>query len=183
MRIDEMNKKILYLLQQDGRMTYKDIAKAINRSESTVRDRISIMEDEGVIKGYSAIVDRGKVGLHCCARLFAKARLEELDSLSKKLAEFENIFQIDHVSGDHNLRFTVAAHDYSQLKRVINTQIANLPLEIIQIDIIMKSLKEGGLSNSSKSTEHLICKVAEALRNCFSDGPLRPSGGSGNTLC
>ncbi|MGA2883654.1 MAG: Lrp/AsnC family transcriptional regulator [Halobacteriota archaeon] len=144
MRIDEMNKKILYLLQQDGRMTYKDIAKAINRSESTVRDRISIMEDEGVIKGYSAIVDRGKVGLHCCARLFAKARLEELDSLSKKLAEFENIFQIDHVSGDHNLRFTVAAHDYSQLKRVINTQIANLPLEIIQIDIIMKSLKEGG---------------------------------------
>jgi Lrp/AsnC family transcriptional regulator for asnA, asnC and gidA len=144
MRIDEMNKKILYLLQQDGRMTYKDIAKAINRSESTVRDRISIMEEEGVIKGYSAIVDRAKVGLHCCARVFAKAPLEELESLSKKLAEFENIFQIDHVSGDHNLRFTVAANDYSQLRNVMNAQIADLPLDIKQIDIIMKSLKESG---------------------------------------
>jgi Lrp/AsnC family transcriptional regulator, regulator for asnA, asnC and gidA len=144
MRIDEMNKKILYLLQQDGRMTYKDIAKAINRSESTVRDRISIMEDEGVIKGYSAIVDRGKVGLHCCASVFAKAPLEELDSLSNKLAEFENVFQIDHVSGDHNLRFTVAALDYSQLRSVMNNQIADLPLDIKQVDIVMKSMKELG---------------------------------------
>lgn len=144
MRIDEMNRKILYLLQQDGRMTYKDIAKAINRSESTVRDRISIMEDEGVIKGYSAIIDRGKVGLNCCARVFGKAPLEELDSLSKKLVELENIFQIDHVSGDHNLRFTVAASDYSELKRKMNTQISNLPIEIVQLDIIMRSLKEGG---------------------------------------
>jgi len=144
MRIDEMNKKILYLLQQDGRMTYKDIAKAINRSESTVRDRISIMEDEGVIKGYCAIVDRRKVGLHCCASVFAKAPLEELDSLSKKLTEFENVFQIEHVSGDHNLRFSVAALDYSQLRSVMNGQIADLPLEIRQIDIVMKSLKELG---------------------------------------
>ncbi|MGZ4913974.1 MAG: Lrp/AsnC family transcriptional regulator [Halobacteriota archaeon] len=144
MRIDEMNKKILFLLQQDGRMTYKDIAKAINRSESTVRDRISIMEDEGVIRGYSAIIDRSKVGLNCCARVHAKSPLEELDTLSKKLGELENIFQIDHVSGDHNIRFTVAASDYSQLKRVMNSQISNLPLDIVQIDIIMRSLKEGG---------------------------------------
>ncbi len=144
MRIDEMNKKILGLLQQDGRMTYKDIAQAINRSESTVRDRISIMEDEGVIKGYCAIVDRGKVGLQCCASIFAKAPMEELDSISKKLAEFENVFQIEHVSGDHNLRFSVAALDYSQLRKVMNGQIADLPLEIKQIDIVMKSLKELG---------------------------------------
>jgi len=144
MHIDEMNKKILYLLQQDGRMTYKDIAKAINRSESTVRDRISIMEDEGVIKGYSAIVDRAKVGLHCCATVFAKTPLKEFDSVSKKLAEFENVFQIDYVSGDHNLRFIIAAHDYAQLRTVMNGQIAGLPLEIKQVDIVMKSLKEGG---------------------------------------
>ena len=144
MRIDEMNKKILCLLQQDGRMTYKDIAQAINRSESTVRDRISIMEDEGVIKGYCAIVDRGKVGLRCCASVFAKAPIEELDSISQKLAEFENVFQIEHVSGGHNLRFSVAALDYSQLRSVMNGQIADLPLEILQIDIVMKSLKELG---------------------------------------
>jgi DNA-binding Lrp family transcriptional regulator len=102
------------------------------------------MEDEGVIKGYCAVVDRAKVGLHCCASVFAKAPLEELDSLSKKLTEFENVFQIEHVSGDHNLRFSVAALDYSQLRSVMNGKIADLPLEIRQIDIVMKSLKELG---------------------------------------
>jgi Lrp/AsnC family transcriptional regulator for asnA, asnC and gidA len=144
MRIDEMNKKILLMLQQDGRMTYKDIAKAINRSESTVRDRISIMEDEGVIKGYSAIIDKEKVGLKCCAIVCAKMNLADLEAVSKKLQDIDNVFQIDHISGDHNLRFTIAANDYSQLKKIVNSMFSKLNLEIAQIDILMKSLKEFG---------------------------------------
>jgi Lrp/AsnC family transcriptional regulator for asnA, asnC and gidA len=144
MRIDEMNKKILLMLQQDGRMTYKDIAKAINRSESTVRDRISIMEDEGVIKGYSAIIDKDKVGLKCCAIVCANINLDDLESVSKKLQEIDNVFQIDHVSGDHNLRFTIAANDYSQLKKIVNSMFSNFSLEITHLDVLMKSLKEFG---------------------------------------
>ncbi len=144
MRIDEMNKKILLMLQQDGRMTYKDIAKAINRSESTVRDRISIMEDEGVIKGYSAIIDKEKVGLKCCAIVCAKINLDDLEAVSKKLQEIDNVFQIDHVSGDHNLRFTIAANDYSQLKKIVNSMFSHSNLEITHLDVLMKSLKEFG---------------------------------------
>jgi len=144
MRIDEMNKKILLMLQQDGRMTYKDIAKAINRSESTVRDRISIMEDEGVIKGYSAIIDKDKVGLKCCAIVCANINLDDLEAVSKKLQEIDNVFQIDHVSGDHNLRFTIAANDYSQLKKIVNSMFSNFNLEITHLDVLMKSLKEFG---------------------------------------
>jgi Lrp/AsnC family transcriptional regulator, regulator for asnA, asnC and gidA len=144
MRIDEMNKKILLMLQQDGRMTYKDIAKAINRSESTVRDRISIMEDEGVIKGYSAIIDKDKVGLKCCAIVCANINLDDLEAVAKKLQEIDNVFQIDHVSGDHNLRFTIAANDYSQLKKIVNSMFSNFNLEITHLDVLMKSLKEFG---------------------------------------
>ncbi len=58
MKIDKMNKKILNILQQSGRMTYKDVAKKIDRAQSTVRDRIGIMEEEGVIKGYTVVINK-----------------------------------------------------------------------------------------------------------------------------
>ena len=43
MKIDAINKKILFLLQKDARMTYKEIAEELNRSETTIRDRIKAM--------------------------------------------------------------------------------------------------------------------------------------------
>ncbi|MCJ2531799.1 MAG: winged helix-turn-helix transcriptional regulator, partial [Candidatus Thermoplasmatota archaeon] len=55
---DAMNRKILNLLQLDGRTTMADIARRLRRSESSIRERIRRMEAKGMIKGYYACVDK-----------------------------------------------------------------------------------------------------------------------------
>jgi len=144
MRIDDINKKILYLLQKDARMTYKDIARALNRSESTIRDRISIMEDEGVIKGYAAVINKEKVGLNCNARTFVKIDPKNLDTCIKELQKLESVYQINQISGDHNLEFSIAATDYDHLRRILKENISPLGLNDLTINIIMNSIKEEG---------------------------------------
>jgi len=144
MRIDDINKKILYLLQKDARMTYKDIARALNRSESTIRDRISIMEDEGVIKGYSAVINKEKVGLNCNARTFVKIDPKNLDASIKELQKIESVYQINQISGDHNLEFSIAATDYDHLRRILKENISPLGINDLTINIIMNSVKEEG---------------------------------------
>ena len=57
-RIDPMNVRILNILQQDGRATTAEIARRMKRAESTVKERIGLMEEAGVIKGYTAVVDK-----------------------------------------------------------------------------------------------------------------------------
>lgn len=144
MRIDEINKKILYLLQKDARMTYKDIARELNRSESTVRDRMAILEEQGVIKSYSAIIDKEKVGLNCNARISAKVDPSNLDHYMKELQKLEVIYQIDQMSGNHNLQFSVAAKDYDHLTSILKEQISPIGIKNIEINIIMNSVKEEG---------------------------------------
>jgi len=144
LRIDEINKKILYILQKDARMTYKDIARELNRSESTVRDRMAILEEQGVIKSYSAIIDKEKVGLNCNARISAKVDPSNLDQYMKELKKIEVIYQIDQMSGNHNLQFSVAAKDYDHLASILKERISPIGIKNIEINIIMNSEKEEG---------------------------------------
>ena len=144
MRIDDINKRILYLLQKDARMTYKDIARALNRSESTIRDRISIMENEGVVKGYSAVINKEKVGLNCNARAFAMIDPKNLDACIKELQKIESVYQINQISGGHNLEFSIAATDYDHLQSILKAKVAPLGINDVTINIIINSVKEEG---------------------------------------
>jgi Lrp/AsnC family transcriptional regulator for asnA, asnC and gidA len=125
-------------------MTYKDIAKALSRSESTIRDRISIMEEEGVIKGYAAVINKEKVGLNCNARTFARIDPKNLDGCTKELQKIESVYQIDQISGDHNLEFSIAAKDYDHLRSIVKEYISPLGITDLTINIIMSSVKEAG---------------------------------------
>jgi len=55
---------MLYLVQKDARISYKEIAKILNRSETTIRDRIKSMEEAGIIQGYTALIDKTALGLN-----------------------------------------------------------------------------------------------------------------------
>lgn len=62
-RLDKKDKKLLYLLDVNGRMTYSQLAKRIGASKQLVKYRINRLEDMGIIKGYYAMVDTSRLGL------------------------------------------------------------------------------------------------------------------------
>jgi DNA-binding Lrp family transcriptional regulator len=62
LKIDDIDEKILKELTKDCRMSYRQIARKVRVSIGTVLNRIRRMEEAGVIKGYSAIIDHEKVG-------------------------------------------------------------------------------------------------------------------------
>jgi DNA-binding Lrp family transcriptional regulator len=68
---DDLDPKILQLLQKDSKLTYEQIGEMLNRSQSTIRDRIKKMEEDRTILGYSAIVDQERIGIGVDAFLSA----------------------------------------------------------------------------------------------------------------
>jgi Lrp/AsnC family transcriptional regulator for asnA, asnC and gidA len=142
MKIDKMNKKILNILQQSGRMTYKDVAKKIDRAQSTVRDRIGIMEEEGVIRGYTVVINKKKAGLDCYAIIKCKVDSGKLDEVTRKLRRVDNVLQIYHTSGAYNLTFLIATWDYDELKRIMKERIAPLGIKDYETTIVMESIRE-----------------------------------------
>ncbi|AFC99319.1 Transcriptional regulator, AsnC family [Methanocella conradii HZ254] len=142
MKIDKMNKKILNILQQSGRMTYKDVAKKIDRAQSTVRDRIGIMEEEGVIKGYTVVINKKKAGLDCYAIIKCKVDADRIDEVARKLKRVENVLQIYHTDGEYQLTFLIATWDYDELKRILKDRIAPLKIKDYETIIITESIRE-----------------------------------------
>lgn len=55
--LDDADYMILEILQKDGRITFSDLADQVNLSRSAVRERIKNMEDSGIIRGFTAIID------------------------------------------------------------------------------------------------------------------------------
>ncbi|MGH2779731.1 MAG: Lrp/AsnC family transcriptional regulator [Actinomycetota bacterium] len=61
--LDRIDRHILSLLRQDGRMSHASIAKQVGLSGPAVHERVRKLEDAGVIAGYTAVIDPDKIGL------------------------------------------------------------------------------------------------------------------------
>ncbi|HVF08343.1 MAG TPA: winged helix-turn-helix transcriptional regulator, partial [Actinomycetota bacterium] len=65
--LDDRDRDIVATLQQDARATYADVAARVGLSASAVHDRVRKLEQQGVIRGYSAVVDPQALGLFVTA--------------------------------------------------------------------------------------------------------------------
>ena len=102
MTLDEFDLKILALLQKDNRMPQRDISAAVNLSSSSVNRRIAAMEEAGVIRANTAVVDPAKVGrpITIIAEVTVESeRLDLLDAVTKRLVACPAVQQVYYVTG------------------------------------------------------------------------------------
>ena len=140
MKIDNINKKILFLLQKDARMTYKEIAAELNRSETTIRDRIKAMERLGIIQGYTALINKTALGLNFFAIIFLNPiSSSDIDEITQKIKKVKNVIRIYEISGHHRLAVFMVAPSYSELKKIINKQLIPIGLEDEEIITVLEA--------------------------------------------
>ena len=61
--MEDLDRRIVVLLSQHGRMSFTDLGKATGLSTSAVHQRVRRLEDRGVIKGYRAVIDHNELGM------------------------------------------------------------------------------------------------------------------------
>ena len=143
MKIDTINKKILYLLQEDARRSYKEIAAKLKRSETTIRDRIKAMERVGIIQGNTTLIDKTALGLNFFAIIFMNPNSSiDLDSVTEKIKKAKNVLRVYQISGEHRLAVFMVAPSYKILKEIIRTQLLPLGLRDEEIITVLEADKE-----------------------------------------
>lgn len=139
--LDRMNIRIANLLQRDAKLTTAEIARRINRAESTVRERIYAMERSGVIRGYSAIVDKSALGYNAEALLLCNIPPPIIDQTLARLEETKNVVAIYLVSGDRRIVLRIAAHNNKELREFVHRKL--IPMGITDVDTrIVMDLRE-----------------------------------------
>lgn len=97
-RLDETDSRILDLLQQDGRMLFKDLARSARVSVPTVRYRIRRLLNRGIIRKFTVLVDSERVGrVRAIFSIYGKS--SDLEEIGKKLGQLEEVHEVCVTSG------------------------------------------------------------------------------------
>lgn len=118
--IDDVDKAILYALQEDARnMSSGDIAERTGTSDSTVRKRIQRLESDGIIKGYTSEVDYQKSGYPLRMLLFCTASISERSDLIPDILDIDGVVSVQElVTGEQNLLVTAVGESDSDITPV-----------------------------------------------------------------
>ncbi|GAA4729961.1 Lrp/AsnC family transcriptional regulator [Pedococcus ginsenosidimutans] len=101
--MEDLDRRIVALLRSDGRMSYTDLGKAMGLSTSAVHQRVRRLEERGVLKGYTAVVDHTALGLPLTA-FISITPLDPAapDDIPDRLRDITELEACHSVAGEEN---------------------------------------------------------------------------------
>lgn len=144
MDIDSVDAQILDILAMDARLSYRDIAKRLEVSHANISARIKKLEDDGVIRGYAAVINPDAEGLYpLCLRISAKGGYE-LGEIGRKVSEFPEVHVVMRVSGDCELLALTISKDKQMALDLLAKLNRIEGIEKAESHVILESLKLSG---------------------------------------
>jgi Lrp/AsnC family transcriptional regulator, leucine-responsive regulatory protein len=144
--LDKQDKIILSLLQQSGNMALADVAAKAGLSASSCHRRIKLLEEQGVIQGYAANLNRKSLGLanEFFVEVSLNAQSEDvLEKFEKAVARVPEILECHLMSGQFDYLLRVVAKDAEDYERIHRTRLARLPgLQRIQSSLALRTVKD-----------------------------------------
>ncbi|NIQ07364.1 MAG: Lrp/AsnC family transcriptional regulator, partial [Candidatus Korarchaeota archaeon] len=116
--LDEVDRHILNVLQEDARSSFASIARELNVSEATIRFRVKKLTKKGVITRFIALLDPKKIGLSVTATIRAKVDPTLLEEAFEKLASFEEAHHIFQSTGQYDIIAVVHARNLGHLEKL-----------------------------------------------------------------
>ena len=123
--INELDKRLLALLNTNARMSVSDLARGLDLSRSTVQNKILKLEQQGVIKGYSVEFGDSYLSSLISAHVSLKVTQKLTTKTNLDLKQIPAITQLHAISGEYDLIAIVEAQSLEQLSHILD-DIGNL---------------------------------------------------------
>ena len=123
--IDDVGKRLIEELQQDGRRSYAALAKAVGLSEAAVRQRVQRLIDSGVMQ-VVAVTDPLQVGFSRQAMVGVRAE-GDLVRVADELGKIDEVDYVVITAGSFDILIELVCEDDDHLLRVLSEQVRVLP--------------------------------------------------------
>ncbi len=146
--MDEKDGRILEILQRDGRVTNVELARLVELTPSATLERVRKLEERGLIRGYTAVLDPHALGLGLVAFIFV--RVDEREDITPKaektaeaLAELPSVQELHHLAGEDCFLLKVRARDTDDLYRFLRDELGQFKgIRGTRTTIVLKTVKE-----------------------------------------
>jgi Lrp/AsnC family leucine-responsive transcriptional regulator len=127
--LDAVDRKILTLLQRDGRMSLADLSAKVGLSPSPCLRRVRLLEKAGIINRYVAVLDQHAVGLPVSVFISIKLesqREEALDKFGKAIARWPEVLECYLMTGPRDYLLRVVVADLAAYERFLKQKLTRL---------------------------------------------------------
>lgn len=143
--LDAIDKRILQLLQADAKTTIKEMAHHLNMTKTPIFERIKRLEREGFIKGYTALVDRQKLGLTMvvfCTVSLKVHHAEFLERFEADVMHLPEVMECYHIAGMFDYLLKVVVRDMEVYRHFVSKKLAALEnIGKVQSSFVMTELR------------------------------------------
>ncbi|MCC8968175.1 Lrp/AsnC family transcriptional regulator [Bradyrhizobium sp. Pear76] len=152
--LDEMDRKILDVLQADGRITNLELAERIGLSSAPCMRRVRTLEETGVIKSYVALVDAARVGLGFDVIVEVRLKQQTRESFArfeKKVTGLPEVVECCMIAGDWDYSLRVVSSDLARYQSFILDRLMHPDSDIAsyRTTIILRKIKSTTKIDSS----------------------------------
>ena len=119
MSLDEVDRAILKVLVDDGRLSVAEVARQANVSRASAYNHLDRLTEAGVVTGYGARIDPRRVGLEVSALVFLRVEQSQWRAMKRQLLEVPEVEFIGLTSGDFDFVVLVRAISTDDLRDVV----------------------------------------------------------------
>lgn len=143
--LDDIDRRILHALQQDGRLTIAELADKVGLSASPCHRRIKLLEERGVIDRYAAVVNQRIVGLPVSVFVSIKLESQREDALAKfakAIAPWPEVLECYLMTGQRDYLLRVVVADLQAYEQFLKTKLTRLSgLSSIESSFALEQVK------------------------------------------
>lgn len=146
-KIDKIDRQILSILQKNGRTTNQEIAEQANLSTAACWRRMRVLEEEGVINRYSAILDRRSLGLNFCIFVhvtLSRHKTQNVKQFEQAILKRPEVLECYATTGGEDFILKVVTADIDAYDAFLEKFLFTLPgISQVKSSITLREIKSG----------------------------------------
>lgn len=134
--LDETDRRIVGELRANSRMSMRALAAALHISRANAYTRVTRLEQDGVITGYTTIIDPQRYGHALSAYVYLKVQQHSWKRLQERVLDIPEVDHAALVSGEHDIVLLVRTRDAASLRDLVLTRLQGMP-EVLSTQTVL----------------------------------------------
>jgi Lrp/AsnC family transcriptional regulator, regulator for asnA, asnC and gidA len=142
LEIDKIDLQILNILQEDCHLSLRKLAERTRISGVMAASRIKNLEEKGILKGYTVILDPIKLGFDLTAVIFMQTEGGYLSDLENELSQMSNVIALYEITGDFDVVAVVKLRDRDSLNSLLKNLLVTPHIKKTMTNVTLNVVKE-----------------------------------------
>lgn len=145
-KLDNIDRKILEILQLNGNITNAQLAKEVGLSPAPTLERVKKLENTGLIKSYHAALDKEKIGLGVnifVSITLSSHKMNQIKAFVQKIDQIEEVVECHHITGQGDFLLKVLVKDIPSYQKLILDTLSQIEeIGSMQSMVILSTFKD-----------------------------------------